>query len=56
VPIFPHDVFCNSVTGRCATHEGSELFYTDTDHLSRQGAEKLVAALVSEIEARASQP
>jgi peptidoglycan/LPS O-acetylase OafA/YrhL len=52
VPIFPHNVFCSSATGRCATHEAGEVFYTDTDHLSRQGAEKLVAVIAREIDAR----
>jgi peptidoglycan/LPS O-acetylase OafA/YrhL len=49
VPIFPHNIFCNSATGRCATHEAGEIFYTDTDHLSRQGAEKLVSVIEREI-------
>ncbi|WP_369722505.1 acyltransferase family protein [Bradyrhizobium sp. LLZ17] len=44
IPIYPHKTFCSAVSGRCATHENDEIFYTDTDHLSRQGAEKLVAA------------
>ena len=52
VPIFPHIVFCDSTTGRCATHEAGEVFYTDTDHLSRQGAEKLVVLIEREIDAR----
>jgi peptidoglycan/LPS O-acetylase OafA/YrhL len=50
VAIFPHDVFCSNMTGRCATHEAGEVFYTDTDHLSRQGAEKLVAVIARQIE------
>jgi peptidoglycan/LPS O-acetylase OafA/YrhL len=50
VPIFPHNVFCSG-TGRCATHDAGEVFYTDTDHLSRQGAEKLVALIGREIDA-----
>ena len=45
VPIFPHEVFCNGTTDRCLTHENGEIFYTDTDHLSREGAERLVAAV-----------
>ena len=52
VPIFSHRIFCNDATGRCATHEAGTIFYTDTDHLSRQGAEKLVAAFAREVEAR----
>jgi peptidoglycan/LPS O-acetylase OafA/YrhL len=50
LPIFPHEVFCNSASGRCVTHKGGEVFYTDTDHLSRQGAEKLVAVIAKEVE------
>jgi hypothetical protein len=52
VPIYPHEIFCSSASGRCETHEGSEIFYTDTDHLSQQGAEKLVAAIAREIDSR----
>lgn len=50
IPIYPHKTFCSTVSGRCATHENDEIFYTDTDHLSRQGAEKLVAAIAKVIQ------
>jgi hypothetical protein len=52
VPIFPHRIFCSIATGRCGTHETGQIFYTDTDHLSRQGAEKLVAVIAREIDER----
>lgn len=43
--IYPHEVFCSESTGRCATHSHDHLFYTDTDHLSREGAALLVEYL-----------
>lgn len=43
--IYPHEVFCSETTGRCATHSDDRLFYTDTDHLSREGAALLVEHL-----------
>jgi peptidoglycan/LPS O-acetylase OafA/YrhL len=49
VPIYPHGVFCSSETTRCYTHDGTTIFYTDTDHLSREGAERLVADLAVKI-------
>ncbi|MCK1652720.1 acyltransferase [Bradyrhizobium sp. 149] len=50
IPIYPHETFCSAVSGRCATHENDKIYYTDTDHLSREGAEKLVAASAKLIE------
>ena len=50
IPIYPHKTFCSDISGRCATHENDEIFYTDTDHLSRQGAEKLVTAIAKIIQ------
>jgi len=49
VPIYPHRILCNSDTARCYTHADNQVYYTDTDHLSRSGAEELVAAVVLEI-------
>ncbi|MCS3765308.1 acyltransferase family protein [Bradyrhizobium centrosematis] len=56
VPIFPERVFCSGMTQRCYTHEGTSIFYTDTDHLSREGAEKLVGAINEEVQRRLSTP
>jgi hypothetical protein len=50
VPIYPHEIFCSKISGRCATHEDGELFYTDTDHLSREGAQRLVAVIARKID------
>jgi peptidoglycan/LPS O-acetylase OafA/YrhL len=52
VPIYPHHVFCSVASARCSTHEAGEIFYTDTDHLSIQGAQKLVDAINREIDTR----
>ena len=50
VPIYPHEVFCKQETQRCYTH-GTTIFYTDTDHLSRDGAESLVKAIAEKLRA-----
>ncbi|MBR0994708.1 acyltransferase [Bradyrhizobium japonicum] len=42
IPIYPHLVFCHG--DRCVTHEGDVVYYTDTDHLSLQGADKLISS------------
>ncbi|MGX4803487.1 acyltransferase family protein [Bradyrhizobium guangdongense] len=55
VPIYPDKVFCSRETGRCYTHSKDAVFYTDTDHLSREGAERLVSVIVSEIKRRLSE-
>lgn len=49
LPIYPHRVMCSSDSGRCYTHAANSVYYADTDHLSRDGAEKLVSAIAAEI-------
>lgn len=49
VPIYPHRLLCNSDTGRCYTHTTDSIYYTDTDHLSRDGAEMLSLKIAAEI-------
>jgi hypothetical protein len=49
VPIHPHQILCSNVTARCYTHDARTVFYTDTDHLSREGAKKLIPVISSEI-------
>ena len=56
VPIYPHRILCSSDTGRCHTHAANDVYYTDTDHLSRSGAEKLVVLIASEIERHRAGP
>jgi peptidoglycan/LPS O-acetylase OafA/YrhL len=51
VPIYPHEVFCKEETERCYTH-GTTMFYTDTDHLSREGAELLVKSIAERLKDR----
>jgi peptidoglycan/LPS O-acetylase OafA/YrhL len=48
IPVYPHEVFCKEETGRCHTHNAA-IFYTDTDHLSREGAELLVKAIAEKL-------
>lgn len=49
VPIYPHKTFCDE-TARCHTHD-STIFYSDTDHLSREGAKLLVKAIAGSLNA-----
>jgi hypothetical protein len=49
IPIYPHKILCGNDTGRCYTHSAGSVYYTDTDHLSRDGAEKLAVTIASEI-------
>jgi hypothetical protein len=49
VPIHPHQILCSNATARCYTHDARTVFYTDTDHLSREGAKKLIPVISSEI-------
>lgn len=48
VPIFPHKVLCDFA--RCHVHEGKTVFYTDTDHLSREGAMMVVDLIAKAID------
>jgi hypothetical protein len=46
----PDNIFCNSsVTGRCITHSGGDIFYRDDDHLSDSGAKLLLEQVVEKI-------
>lgn len=47
IPIYPAGLFCEG--GRCKTHIGSRILYTDTDHLSETGAKIVAEAIASEI-------
>jgi peptidoglycan/LPS O-acetylase OafA/YrhL len=44
-PIYPHKLLC--AEGRCVTHRDRKVLYTDTDHLSREGAQIVVDAIAS---------
>lgn len=47
------ELFCEQFEqGRCLTHNSSDLFYEDDNHLNKQGAEILSAKIMSEIELR----
>jgi hypothetical protein len=47
--VYPDDVFCNKESGRCITHTANRLLYTDTDHLSREGATMLVDYMTEQL-------
>jgi hypothetical protein len=42
IPIYTHEIFCSEGDNRCQTHSKDSLFYTDTDHLSRDGATMVI--------------
>lgn len=44
-PIYTEDIFCSQINNRCQTHSDETLFYTDTDHLSRDGARMVIQRL-----------
>lgn len=47
IAIYPHEIFCNS--GECITHNADEIFYTDSNHLSIEGADLLLNAISDKI-------
>lgn len=47
--VYPEAVFCNKESGRCITHTANRLLYTDTDHLSREGATMLVDYMTEQL-------
>jgi hypothetical protein len=56
VPIYPYRILCSNATARCYTHDARTVFYTDTDHLSHEGAEKLIPVIASEIKRHRGEP
>ena len=49
--IYPHKLFCNSeMKNRCITHDDTNIFYADDDHLSTVGAKLLGNQIVEQIE------
>ncbi|MEZ4576384.1 MAG: SGNH hydrolase domain-containing protein [Vampirovibrionales bacterium] len=50
--VYPERIFCNTyIKDRCATHDASQVFYFDDDHLSPAGAKRLADMLFKRIEA-----
>jgi peptidoglycan/LPS O-acetylase OafA/YrhL len=49
VRVYPHDLLCNQIPGRCRTHDDQFFFYSDDDHLSRKGVEMLVGSILAAI-------
>jgi len=49
--VYPEDVFCSRDNGRCVTHTENRLLYTDTDHLSKEGAAQLVGHMAKIVQA-----
>ena len=48
--VFPHKLFCNTVKKNiCVTHDDKEIFYSDGNHLSSKGAEKINILIMNEI-------
>jgi peptidoglycan/LPS O-acetylase OafA/YrhL len=49
-PVYPHQVLCN--TQRCLTAMDGKILYTDTDHLSAEGAAIVVPEIQKQLEAQ----
>ena len=49
--IYPHKLFCNSeMKNRCITHDDTNIFYADDDHLSTVGSKLLGNQILEQIE------
>ncbi|MCP3889613.1 MAG: hypothetical protein GY702_12180, partial [Desulfobulbaceae bacterium] len=49
IRVNPDKLFCSEQSRRCVTHNESEIYYYDDDHLSQAGARLLVKAIASEL-------
>ena len=47
VVVYPHRALCNQAKATCSTHSANKLFYTDSNHLSEDGARLVVRELES---------
>jgi|TARA_B110000858_G_C17785059_1_gene466792 peptidoglycan/LPS O-acetylase OafA/YrhL len=48
--IYPDQIFCDKIVEKkCFTHEGKDIFYSDKQHLSFFGAEKLAKKIFNQI-------
>lgn len=50
IPIYSHEAFCNDVNRRCRLSDGKQIYYSDTDHLSGDGAKLIVDAIADAIQ------
>ena len=49
--VYPHTLFCNTIVKkRCLTHDNENVFYTDGDHPSLEGAKMINDLIMKEIE------
>jgi len=45
--VYPDRLFCNTtIAGRCVTHDSTNAYYRDDDHLSEVGARMLLHAIL----------
>ena len=47
--IYPGNIFCNMKNNVCYTHSKNKIYYTDNNHLSAYGAEKLNIEIVNQL-------
>ena len=48
--VYPHKLFCDIVIkNRCITHNDKDIFYSDADHMSIKGSEKVIKLIMAEI-------
>ena len=49
--VYPHTLFCNTaIKDRCLTHDDKNIFYSDEDHPSLEGAKMINDLIMKEIE------
>ena len=49
--IYPHTLFCDTlVKDRCLTHDNKDIYYSDNNHLSLEGAKLVNELLIKKID------
>lgn len=49
IRVKPESIFCSEVEKACYAHDNNSVFYTDSDHLSKVGAQKVVSLIIEKI-------
>jgi peptidoglycan/LPS O-acetylase OafA/YrhL len=50
--VYPHFLFCNEGARYCFTHDRSEFYYSDDNHLSHAGGKRLVERILADADAK----
>ena len=52
IKIYTHELFCDKISDSCKTHDENNIFYTDDDHLSKFGNQKIADQIFNELNKR----